>query len=71
MNFYELMKEHGLTGYALAKKAGISQQVVNRIQSGQREFGRMQVESAVKIAHAMDMSVEEIIEKIKAQEVVR
>lgn len=68
MRFQELLEDLGFTGYSLAKKSGVSQQAINRLQSGQREFGRMQVESAVKIAHAMDMRVEEIIEKIKEEE---
>lgn len=65
MRFQELLEDLGFTGYSLAKKSGVSQQAINRLQSGQREFSKMRVESAMKIAAALDMSIEEIEKKLK------
>lgn len=65
MRFQELLEERGFTGYSLAKKSGVAQQAINRLQSGQREFSKMRVESAMKIAVALDMSIEEIKKKLK------
>ena len=65
MRFQELLEERGFTGYSLTKKSGVPQQAISRLQSGQREFSKMRVESAMKIAAALDMSIEEIEKKLK------
>lgn len=50
----QLMKERGLTQYALAKKAGVTRQSVSYLLSGEREPNWTTVRL---LARAMDISV--------------
>ena len=64
-SFERVMREHGFTAGALANKAGISRQNIYNITNGRSTIGRMGVIQVRKIAHAMGMTVDELLAELE------
>lgn len=54
----EIRKEQRITQKELAEKIGVKQDIVSRYESGER---RLSLETAIKIAHALGCTVEELM----------
>lgn len=57
--FKELRKAAGLTQKALGEKAGTSQRAIAKYEAGDIEIGRIEVRTAVKLADALNVPVEQ------------
>lgn len=67
MKFSELLNEHNLTGYRVAKLSGIPQSTIAKMQSGQKEFDGMSVRNATKLANVFGMTVDEMYAKLEGK----
>ncbi|CAK1237566.1 hypothetical protein R55210_AODCCCNP_00664 [Fructobacillus fructosus] len=56
----EILFNSRLSGYAIAKKSGVAQPVVNRLMNGQREIGNLSLDSAQKLANLYDKRINEV-----------
>lgn len=61
----KIMKEHGVSGYRLAKDSGISQSLIARWVTGERDPKGMSIENASKIAKVLKITIDELWEAIK------
>lgn len=66
--FEQVMREHGYTAGTLAAKAGISRQNIYNITNGRSTIGRMGVIQVRKIAHAMGMTIDELLNELESDE---
>ena len=64
-SFERVMREHGFTAGTLAHKAGIPRQNIYNITNGRSTIGRMGVIQVRKIAHAMNMTVDELLAELE------
>ena len=60
--FKEYLESRGISGYQLAKISGVSQPIIQRLMDGTREIKGIRLENAVKIASALEISVEKLFE---------
>lgn len=58
-NIQKLAKERNMTIYQVAKKAGISKAIIYCLGTGSRKS--MDLMTAVKIADALDVSLDELV----------
>lgn len=58
--FNDLLVEKGITIYQLSKVSGVPTASLYDLQKNKRDFGRMAVDSALRIAKVLGMTVEEI-----------
>lgn len=54
-------KKAGLTQAELAAKTGIPQPNISRIERGEREIGKVSLETAVKLSEALEIHTEELL----------
>ncbi|NLW29445.1 MAG: helix-turn-helix transcriptional regulator [Erysipelothrix sp.] len=64
MNFKELLKSKGLSGYAFAKKSDIHQPAVSKFVTGKRDPLNMSVYSAKRAASVLGMSLDEFYDSL-------
>ncbi len=64
MNFKELLKSKGLSGYSFAKKSDIHQPAVSKFVTGKRDPLNMSVYSAKRAAAVLGMSLDEFYESL-------
>lgn len=60
--FKEYLESRGISGYQLAKISGVSQPIIQRLMDGTREIKGIRLETAVKIASTLDISIEKLYE---------
>ena len=60
--FKEYLESRGISRYQLAKISGVSQPIIQRLMDGSREIKGIRLENAVKIATALEISVEKLFE---------
>lgn len=60
--FKEYLESRGISGYQLAKISGVSQPIIQRLMDGGREIKGIRLETAVKIASTLDISIEKLYE---------
>lgn len=58
--FKKLLQEKGFTAYRLNKDHGIPTNTVNDLCSGKTSFSKVRVETAIKLASVLNMSIEDI-----------
>lgn len=56
----EILFNSDLSGYAIAKKSGVNQAVVNKLMNGQREIDNLSLDSAQKLADLYDERINEV-----------
>ncbi|MCX7884275.1 MAG: helix-turn-helix transcriptional regulator [Caloramator sp.] len=66
MTLKQLLNENKISMYKLAKKAGVGQSTVHEIVSGKRK--RISLASAIKIADALNITVETLFDYLKGGE---
>ena len=64
MNFKELLKSKGLSGYSFAKKSDIHQPAVSKFVTGKRDPLNMSVYSGKRAAAVLGMSLDEFYESL-------
>jgi plasmid maintenance system antidote protein VapI len=52
------------SAYSLAKKAAVPEQTVRDLMKGRTEFSRMSVANAIKLAEAMNTTVDALYKRI-------
>lgn len=58
--FNDLMNEKGFNGNQLSIASGVAVMTVNDLKKGKTHFKKVNVETALKLSKALNMSVEEI-----------
>jgi transcriptional regulator with XRE-family HTH domain len=56
----EILFNSDLSGYAIAKRSGVNQAVVNKLMNGQREIDKLSLDSAQKLADLYDERINEV-----------
>lgn len=56
----ELLQRKGVSGYRLAKDAGLSQSIVAQWVTGDKDPRAMKLETAARVAKALGMSIDEL-----------
>ncbi|CAK1244212.1 hypothetical protein R55214_HHFBAMCI_01323 [Fructobacillus evanidus] len=56
----EILFKSDLSGYAIAKQSGVNQAVVSKLMNGQREIGKLSLDSAQKLADLYDERINEV-----------
>ena len=63
--FKILLEEKNITGYRLAKVSGVPQSAIAAWVSGSRDILKAELSSVIKICKALDMTVEELENRLK------
>lgn len=61
-SFGDFLEKKGITGYRLAKSSGVSQAVIARLVTGERDVRFLKLDTGYKIAKVLDISLEELLE---------
>lgn len=61
-SFGDYLKERGISGYRLAKDSKVSQSVISRLITGDRDVMYLKLDTAKKITKVLDISLEELLE---------
>lgn len=62
MNINDILKETGITKYRLSKLSGVPHATLNDLCSGKSRIEKCSAETLYKIAKALDVSMEVLIE---------
>ena len=60
-NIAEKRHEKGLSQSELASKADVNVRMIQHYEQGVKNFNKAQVETAIKIAHALECAVEDLV----------
>lgn len=60
----KVIKERGYTVKSIANRAGIPPTTIYNITGGRGSIGRMGVSQFIRIAHALDMTADELISEL-------
>ena len=63
--FANILEEKKISGYRLSKTSGISQSAIAAWVSGSRDILKAELSSVIKICKALDMTVEELENRLK------
>lgn len=61
MTLKELRKQRGLTQQQLSKRTGIPRTVLSEYENGVHDIKQMTLANALKLAHALNVSTEELV----------
>ena len=64
MDINEIIKESGMTKYRLSKLSGVPHATLNDLCSGKSRIGKCSAETLYKIAKALQVSMEMLIEDV-------
>lgn len=63
MNLKKYRENSGLSQRELAEKAGVHITAIGKLESGERSFGKLRLETALKIADALSADVRSLIDE--------
>lgn len=63
MNLKKYRENSGMSQRELAEKAGVHITAIGKLESGERSFGKLRLETALKIADALSADVRSLIDE--------